>query len=234
MIDLWAIGILVFQGAILGLLIVAVRRQNVAAAVNAFGSLVLAVLPTATDAVVRTESGQALVFDPVLALWLGVAGFLHSLGMLGPYDSTWWWDHLTHTVSAALVAALLYAAFVVTVPSLTGPTPWPGGVGALTVVFTFVIGIFWELIELVAREIGDWYDIEPVLVHYGWEDTALDLVFDVVGALVVVVLDVRIFVSTVERFPVVTERLLVASGWFVVLGSIAMTLFVVVSDSIRG
>lgn len=233
MIDLLVISILLFQGAILGLLVVAVRRRNVAAAVNAFGSLVLALLPTALDAVVRTGSGQALAFDPSLALWLGVAGFLHSLGMLGPYDSTWWWDHLTHTVSAALVAALLYAAFVVTVPSLTEHTPWPGGVGTLTVVFTFVIGVFWELIELVAREVGDWYDIEPVLVHYGWEDTGLDLVFDVVGALVVVVLDVRIFVSTVERFPAVTERLLVASGWLIFLGSIAMALFVAISGSIR-
>ncbi len=233
MIDLWAISILLFQSAILSVLIVAVRRRDVAAAINTFGSLVLTLLPTVLEAVVHTGSGRALVVAPSLVLWLAVAGFLHSLGMLGPYDSTWWWDHLTHTVSAALVAALLYAAFLVTVPSPTEYMPWPGGVGTLTVVFTFVIGVFWELIELVAREIGDWYDIEPVLVYYGWEDTALDLVFDVVGALVVVVLDVRVFVSTVERFPIVTERLLVASGWLVVLGSITMALFITVSGSRR-
>lgn len=231
MTDLLAISTLAFQGGIAGLLLVAVRRRNVAAALNAVGSLVLAVLPTATEVVV--QAGQQPVFEPSLALWLGVAGFLHSLGMLGPYDTTWWWDHLTHTVSAALVAALIYAASVGTPPALSADLPWLGRAGVLTVVCTFAIGVFWELIELVAREIGDWYDIDPVLVYYGWKDTGLDLVFDVVGALAVVVLDVRVFVSTVERFPVVTKRLLMASGWLVVLGSVAMALFVTIGDSIR-
>lgn len=110
---------------------------------------------------------------------------------------------------------------------------WPGGIGTITIVFTFVLGVFWELIELVGRDVADRLDVEPVLVHYGWGDSALDLVFDVIGALVVVVLDLRVFVSIVEGIPALTERVVVAIGWFVVLGSIAMALFVGVNGSIR-
>lgn len=216
------------QGAILGLLVVAVRRRNVPAAVNALASLALAVLPTALELGFRAV-GEPLGLDPLLAVWLGVAGFLHSLGMLGLYETTWWWDHLTHTVSAALVAALLYAAFVVAFPSLPENTPVLT-VGTLTVGFTFVIGVFWELIELVARDVADRLDVDPILVHYGWHDTAVDLVFDVVGAVAVVALDVRIFVSVVEQFPAVTETLLVISGWTVGVGSILMALFVAVGS----
>lgn len=229
MFDLLTLLALALQGAVLGLLVVAVRRQNVAAAVNTAAALALAVLPTVLQIGSRLTLEQPLAFDPLLSVWLGVAGFLHSLGMLGLYDSTWWWDHLTHTVSAALVAALLYAALLVAFPTAT----WPGGIGAMTVAFTFVIGVFWELIELVGRDVADQLDVEPVLVHYGWGDTALDLVFDVVGAVGVVALDVTVFVSVVERFPAVTEGLLVASGWLVALGSVGMALFVGVGGSIR-
>ncbi|MCU4719023.1 hypothetical protein [Halapricum hydrolyticum] len=231
MFDLLTLIALSLQGAILGLLAVAISRRNVAAAVNALAALALALLPAILEISFRLVRAEQLGLDPWLALWLGVAGFLHSLGMLGPYDSIWWWDHLTHTVSAVLVAALLYAALIVA-PFLE-TTQWPGTVAGLTVAFTLAVGVFWELIELVARDVADRLDIEPVLVHYGWRDTALDIVFDVVGALVVVVFDVRIFVSIVERFPATTETLLVASGWTVVLGSIAMVLFVGISSSIQ-
>jgi len=69
-----------------------------------------------------------------------------------------------------------------------------GGLAVLTVVLTLAAGVFWELIELIARDVGRRYDVEPVLVHYGRRDTTLDLVFDVVGALLVVGFDVRVFV----------------------------------------
>ena len=109
--------------------------------------------------------------------------------MLGRYDSVWWWDHLTHTLSAALAAALLYAGLLVVAPAIAV---------AGTVLTIVVLGVLWEAGELFAREVADRYDIEPVLVHYGWRDTALDLLFDVVGAGVVVALDVRLFRPVVE------------------------------------
>jgi hypothetical protein len=211
-----------FQTAVLVLFLVAVRRGNVPAAVNGFAALVLAVLPTLFDIVLQTRLG------PTLPLWVATAGILHSLGMLGLYESTWWWDHLTHTVSAALLAALLYAATLVTTPDLFGITDDSVVAAVVTVGLTLAVGVFWEVFELVARAIGDRYDIQPVLVHYGWEDTLFDLVFDLVGALLIVVAGLRVFVPIAETYPEVAGTLLVGSVWVVAVGSVALGLSLVV------
>jgi hypothetical protein len=225
MIDPTVLAGFLLQGAIFTLLVVAIRHRNVAAVINAFAAFVLALLPTLLGVVVHGILGQGVSFAPTLVLWLATAGFVHSLGMLGVYESTWWWDHLTHTVSAALLAALIYAGVIATFPETVG-----SGRSATTIAavlgFTFAIGIFWELIELVAREVGERYDIEPVLVHYGWDDTAADLVFDVVGALLVLGVDLRVFVPLVEQFPDVTRDILLASGWVVFGGSVVMAVFI--------
>ncbi|AQL44480.1 hypothetical protein BV210_05190 [Halorientalis sp. IM1011] len=206
---------LALQLAILGTLGEAARRRNVAAIVNALFALAVTLLP-ALAAVIA----PSITVDPTVPLWIALAGFLHSLGMLGLYETLWWWDHLTHTVSAALVAALLYAALLVAYPLSAGV------LAVATVGFTFAVGVFWELIELVAREVGDRFDVEPVLVHYGWRDTAFDLVFDVVGALLIVGFEVGVFVPIVDRFPQVAETLVIGGGGVVLVGSLVMTVVV--------
>ena len=216
-----------FQAGILVVLGVAVRRGNVAAAVNASGSFALAVLPTALE-----WAATSVVLGPELPLWLAAAGAFHSVGMLGPYDSVWWWDHLTHTLSAALVAALVYAAALVALPTL-GLSADPVTAAAVTVALTFGAGVLWELVEILARAVGERYGVEPVLVHYGWRDTAADLVFDVVGAVLVVALDVRVFLGAAGRFPG-ASRLLILGGGAVLAGSVVAGLLVWVGPSLRG
>ncbi len=233
MVSSTAIAVFLLQSAIFALFVVAVRRRNAAAAINALGAFVLALLPVVVEIVLQAILARSVVFGPLLPVWLAAAGFLHSLGMLGLYESTWWWDHLTHTVSAALVAALLYASVIVTRPEIAGVGNSSGMVVTVTVVFTFAIGVFWELIELVAREVGERFAIEPVLIHYGWRDTAADLGFDVVGALLIIGADLRIFVPVVEQFPGVTEAVLVGSGWIVFVGSVLMALLVGLGSSMR-
>jgi hypothetical protein len=152
--------------------------------------------------------------------------------MLGPYDSVWWWDHLTHTLSAALVAALVYAAALVALPTL-GLSADPVTVAAVTVALTFGGGVLWELVEILARAVGERYGVEPVLVHYGWRDTAADLVFDVVGAVLVVALDVRVFLGAAGRVPG-ASRLLILGGGAVLAGSVVAGLLVWVGPSLRG
>jgi hypothetical protein len=205
-------------GSLCLLLFITVRRRNVAAAVNTFLSLALASLAVVLAGGYSPVTETA--FSPELPLLVAVAGLLHSVGMLGFYESVWWWDHLTHTVSATLIAALVYAALIVAADG-TAPTTTTA---VLTVAYTFAIGVFWELIELVARAVGERYDIEPVLVHYGWRDTALDLVFDVLGAVVVVVADVRLFVKLAEDFPQITQSALTWTGGVVTVGSVLMAL----------
>ncbi len=187
-----SLALVAFQCATLVCVAVAIRRRDVAAVVNAGGAFALAALPVLADAALR-----GVAVGPVLPAWLAGAGFLHSLGMLGLYESTSWWDHLTHTVSAALVAALLYAGLPVWFPGVGDAARPSVVVAAATVAWTFVVGVCWELIEVAAREVGARYDVEPVLVYYGRRDTAIDLAFDVVGALLVVLGDVRVFVPLV-------------------------------------
>lgn len=209
-------------GALWLTLFVAVRRRDVAAAVNASGATALALGSVALTLWLDVSSGA-------LACWVAVAGLLHSFGMLGPYDSIWWWDHLTHTVSAALVAALVHAALLAAVRvGLLSLSPAAVSVAVLASVLIF--GVFWELIEQVARAVGERYEIEPVLVYYGWRDTALDLGFDVVGAVLVVALDVRLFVDLAARFPETTFRALTWTVGIAVGGSVLLVLVLVVDD----
>jgi hypothetical protein len=184
-------GVAAFQAGIAALLVVSIRRDEPAAAINAAVALVASLSPSLVAAVLDWAGKGPLAVDPLLALWLGLAGFLHSVGMLGPYDTVWWWDHVTHTISAALLAALVYAALVVTGSDATT-------VAALTVLATFGLGLVWEGIELLARSLGNRYGVEPVLVNYGMRDTVLDLGFDLVGAALVVLLDLRMFVPVLE------------------------------------
>lgn len=181
-----------FQAGIAALLVVSIRRDEHAAAVNAAVALLASLSPTLLAVGLASSGAGSVTVNPVLPFWLGVAGFLHAFGMLGPYDTIWWWDHVTHTVSAALVAALVYAALV---PSGSGATT----VAILTVLATFGLGLVWEGIEVLARALGERYGVEPVLVQYGVRDTALDLVFDLVGAVLVVLLDVQVFVPVIEH-----------------------------------
>jgi len=211
-----SVAAVLLQAGILATLVEAARQRNVAAAVNALVALAAALLPWTLGLV------TGLAVGPVLPLWLGVAGLLHAVGMLGPYDTVSWWDHLTHFVSASLLAALAHAGVVV---GYAG-TASDAGIATVTVLFTVAAGVLWELVELVARELGDQFDIEPVLVHYGWTDTVLDLGFDLAGAVLVVGLDLRVFVPVVEQVVGPTRRLVVWSGVAVVGGAASLTLVV--------
>lgn len=173
-----------------------VRRGDVGALVNAGGGFVLSVLPWVAGWTVL-EGGV----DPALPLWVAVAGLLHAVGMLELYEAVGWWDHLTHAVSAALVAALTLAGLVAGARDGTAPALSPLLLDAAVVGVTLVVGVCWELVEVAARRVGDAVGVEPLLVYYGRADTALDLVFDLVGALAVVALDVRVFTPVIERAP---------------------------------
>lgn len=183
----------------------AVRRRAFAAVVNGGGSLAVALVAVALT--LRTPVG------PGFAAWVGVAALLHTYGMLGPYETVWWWDHLTHAVSGGLVAALVYAAAVVSLDAR---------VGAVTVGLTLALGVLWEVIELLARVVGRWFDLEPVLVHYGWDDTAVDLVVDAAAALAVVALDVRLLVPLLAGEPDLSHAALVATAAVAVGGTVVL------------
>ena len=146
------------------------RRRNPGAIANAVPALALTYLP---DAV---ENQYGVEFRPWQRLYAGVAMLAHAVGMLGPYDDTWWWDHLTHFLSATLLGGVVHAA-----AHRREEDPRPR-------VLAVVVGggALWELLEYVVHAVCERLGLDPILVQYSAHDTALDLVFDLLGALLVV------------------------------------------------
>jgi hypothetical protein len=208
----------------------AVRQRNAPAVVNTCVSFLLVFIPVLVDVIAYWFHGIRVGLTPELPLWIAVTGLFHSYGMLGPYDEISWWDHLTHALSAALVAALLYAGVIVTLEH----APVSSGkrlIWATVVLVTLLSGVFWELIELLAGDFGRKFDHPPALDHYGRRDAVVDLLFDVVGAVLVLVTDLRLFVPMAEVSPETTVAALVVVLGGLVVGSLVVSLIVVVEQA---
>lgn len=170
----------VLQGSIVAALLAGLRRRDPSAIVNGVVSLVFASLP----AYVEREYGVR--FRPWQRLWVSAAALVHATGMLGPYDRIWWWDHVAHTLTATIVAgatdALLRGG-----ARRAGTSPISARSRAVAVVGTTLgIGLLWEALEYVVHVLADRIGLEPLLVHYGRRDTARDLLYDALGACLVV------------------------------------------------
>lgn len=202
---------LVLQAAILLAVLEGLRRRNVPAVVNGLVALGATGLPAALQVALDAFAGLDLVIVPELPLWIAVAGLVHAVGMLGLYDTLWWWDHLAHAISAALVTALVYAAVLVAVRGGAGPTDATVVVG-LTLGLLLLVAVFWELIEELARHVAETYEMGPLLVVYGPFDWLFDLAFNLVGAGLVIALDLRVFVPVFGPFPDGTGQLLLGVG----------------------
>ena len=205
---------------LVAVLLLSIRRGNAPATANALVSLAVVGVPFALAAV-ALALGRNPTVGRALPAWLAVAGLLHSVGMLGPYDRIVWWDGFTHAVSAGLVAALLYAAALVAAGHAGIDESRPAA-AIVTLALTALAGVFWEFIEIVARDLGEVTGLEPVLVHYGLRDTAVDLAVDLLAAAVVVGVDLRLFVHLVRPTPALTTALLAGTAGTLAVGSLAL------------
>lgn len=155
--------------ALLAVLIVGLRQRNVGAIVNAV------VATTATYLPGVVESHYDVEFLPWQRAYTATAMLTHAVGMLGPYEDTWWWDHLTHTHSATLLGGLIHIT-----ARRRDRDPRPRVLAAVG-----CFGVLWELMEYAIRAVANRLGLEPVLITYGEKDTLLDLFFDFFGAFLV-------------------------------------------------
>ena len=162
--------------AILAVFVVGFRRRNPGAVANA----VVALAATSVPGV--AERRYDVAFEPWQRAYLNAAMLTHAVGMLGPYDDVWWWDHLTHTHSATLLGG-----FDFTAARHRGRDPRPRVVAAVA-----CAGVLWELGEYSVHATANRLELEPLLVSYGPRDTLFDLVFDLVGAVLVLLLGDRL------------------------------------------
>jgi hypothetical protein len=173
---------------LVGLLFVGIERGSVGIIVNVVVALAVTQLPPIL------ERDYELPMDPRLTLWITSAAFLHALGTVGIpgggvnlYSTVWWWDHLTHALSASVVAAAGYAT-VRAVDEHSGPvTIPPTFISVFILVFVLAFGVLWELLEFFLGLAVDRLGMTNILTQYGTEDTLKDLLFNSIGAVVVAV-----------------------------------------------
>ena len=151
------------------------------AIVNGGVALLLTFLPAIL------ERRYDLPLDPWLGLWLTTAVFLHTMGSAGLYGRVYWWDNLTHAMSASLVAAGGYTiarAVDLHTPEIHIPRRF-----AFVYIFIIVLsfGVVWELFEFGLDIAADLTGLTMPLAQHGLDDTVRDLMFNSVGALVVAV-----------------------------------------------
>ncbi|MFC7166104.1 hypothetical protein [Halospeciosus flavus] len=154
---------------ILGAFVHGIRRRNPAIIVNAVLSYGASFLPGVVERMVGIQ------FRPWQRIYVEIAMLTHAVGMCGPYDEVWWWDHLTHTHSATLLGGLVHV-----IARRRNQAPTPRVLAAV-----MVVSLGWEVLEFLIHVVARRLGFEPILVVYGPRDTLLDLVFDLVGALLV-------------------------------------------------
>ncbi|WP_226041346.1 hypothetical protein [Natrinema sp. DC36] len=131
---------------------------------------------TLLPAVLRREYGYTM--DAGLVLWITLAVVLHTIGSLGLYELFQWYDEITHTVSAVVIAGLGYASFrAFELHSDEIDVP-PKFRSVFIVVFVLAIGVFWEVLE---------FAFGGLVTVYGIDDIVTDFVFNAVGAVIMAV-----------------------------------------------
>jgi len=153
------------QFALGGLVVYGVVAGEPKAIINGCVTLLITFVPAVL------ERNYDLPLDPWLALWITAAAFLHTLGSAGLYGHIFFWDNITHAMSASLVAAAGYTvARAVDIHSDDIHVP-----RRVAFVYIFVIvlsfGVVWELFEFGLDIAADATGLEMPLAQHGLDDT---------------------------------------------------------------
>jgi hypothetical protein len=169
------------QVALLGLVGYGVVAGEPKAIINGGVTLLITFIPAIL------ERNYDLPLDPWLGLWITTAVFLHTLGSAGLYSRIFFWDNITHAMSASLIAAVGYTtARAVDIHSDEIHIP-----RRFVFVYIFVIvlsfGVVWELFEFGLDVVAETTGVAMPLAQHGLDDTVRDTMFNSVGALLVAV-----------------------------------------------
>ena len=167
------------QVVLLGVVAYGVLAQQPKAIVNGGVAFCITFLPA------LFERNYELPLDPWLGLWITLAVFLHTLGSAGLYGHVAWWDHLTHAMSASLIAGVGYTAARAVdlhVDDIHLPRRF-----AFAYIFVVVLsfGVIWELFEYGLDVLAGTTGVTMPLAQHGLDDTVRDLMFNSLGAFLV-------------------------------------------------
>ncbi|HET7322699.1 MAG TPA: hypothetical protein VFJ06_00015 [Halococcus sp.] len=178
----------ILQAILAGLFVFTLFQENISLLINTGIALAVTIAP------IELRRKYDVPLDSGLVLWITAAISIHVLGSLWLYGRGGWYDQLAHLLSATIVSGIGYAglrAIEISTPEIEIPQRY---MAFFTVVLILAFGVLWEVLEYT---LGD-------LTVYGIDDTALDLLFDALGAGVVAVLDTpqlrRLARDVAERF----------------------------------
>ncbi len=165
------------QAGLLLLFIIGMILKDLPTALNAIMGLGVTLVPA------FIKHKYSFTLDPGLTLWITMAIFLDALGTFAFYDSFARWDHITHTVSASIVAAAGYV-LIRAIDIYTDEIYIPKKVMFLFILlFILAIGVLWEILEFITDEIADELGVQAVLIQHGIHDTMKDMSFNLIGAI---------------------------------------------------
>lgn len=169
------------QAVLIGIVVYGLALGEPKAITNGTVGLAITLVPAVL------KRNYEIPLDPWLGLWITLAIFLHTMGSAGLYARIGWWDHLTHAMSASLVAGVGYT-FARAVDLHSDQIHLPK---KFFFVYIFVVvlsfGVIWELFEFGLDIAADATGLTMPLAQHGLDDTVRDLMFNSVGALVVAV-----------------------------------------------
>lgn len=169
------------QLILLGIVVYGIAFSEPKAITN--GTMALAI----TFAPALLERNYNVPLDPWLGLWVTLAVFLHTMGSAGLYAHIEWWDHLTHAMSASVVAGVGYT-FARSIDLHSDQIHIPKRFFFVYVlVFVLAFGVIWELFEFGLDIAADETGIQMPLAQHGLDDTVRDLMFNSVGAILVAI-----------------------------------------------
>ncbi|MFC7045798.1 hypothetical protein ACFQH6_10605 [Halobacteriaceae archaeon GCM10025711] len=190
----------VLQAGIVVILGYGAATGNASIVVNGAFGLAITFLPA------LIQRDYRLSVHPGLTLWITAAVLLHAVGFLGPYNDVWWWDHVTHTLSASIVAGVGYTTTRAIDEYLDAIYFPPRFMFVFILLFTLAFGVLWEVAEFGVRIVADALGLDPVLVQYSLEDTIVDLIFDGIGALIVALFGSRELSGLTEQLTARLEQ----------------------------
>ncbi|AFV24847.1 hypothetical protein Mpsy_2644 [Methanolobus psychrophilus R15] len=167
----------IMQAGLFILLIVAIFIGDLPTALNAIAGLAITFAP---NFITRKYN---IPLDPGLTLWITLAIFMDALGTFAFYENVARWDNITHALSASVITAAGYALIrAIDIYSDKIYIP-PKVLFLFILLFVLATGVLWEIMEFLTDELADELGYNAVLVQHGINDTMIDLLFNLLGAI---------------------------------------------------
>ncbi len=118
----------------------------------------------------------------VIVMWLFFLNFLHLVGVrFAFYDTIWWWDIITHSVTVALIAIFLLMLILLAEQGNSDLPPSFFFLAFFVMTSVICLGVLWEILEFFFDNLFTMH------MQYSLGDTIKDLTVDVLAGSAVVV-----------------------------------------------